>query len=215
MFVLRTLVALALAAPPAAAPPSDPRATSSESAARTPEPAPIVPRPEATKPTADASAVATPTDPPAEAPVVPAPVLPPPMTPQAEGPVDDSEIDELPYDPRVDSPEAIRARHWVRSGIIFMAVGGVLAIGAIAMSQARVNDPEKGLMPCNPAGDPAGNGCTHLGRRRATAALGVPGGVLLAGGIAMLTVGKVQQKRLAASLRADRRGFFLGVSLRF
>ena len=236
MFLLRIFVALALAAPPGAAqvsPPdvrgySGPEGSPSDAspepgtqpapspsarssgAASAAGPAPIVPVPNVDTPAADRHV-------PEERPqaVVPAPILPPPMTPQTEGPIDDSEIAELPYDPLVDSPEAIRARHWVRSGIVFMAVGGVLAIGSIAMSQAKVNDPETGATPCNNRGDPAGNGCTFGGRQRATAALAVPGGLLLAGGIAMLTVGKMQQKRLAADVQADRRSFRVGFVLRF
>jgi hypothetical protein len=98
---------------------------------------------------------------------------------------------------------------------VFVVVGGVLTAGAIAMSQAPVNNPDTGAMPCNNRGDSAGNGCTAGGRTRATAALAVPGALLLAGGAAMLTVGKLQQKRLAASLHADRRGFQLGFTLRF
>ena len=140
----------------------------------------------------------------------------PSVTPTPEGPSEDEDaIDELPYDPLVDSPEAVRARHWVRSGAVFLALGAVLTIGAIAMSQAEVNNPETGEMNCNNRGDPAGNGCTQGGRTRSTVALAVPGALLLGGGVAMLTVGKLQQRRLAASVRADRQSFALGLSLRF
>jgi len=132
-----------------------------------------------------------------------------------EGPLEEEEAELVPYDPMVDSPEAIRARHWVRSGIVFMVLGAGLSLGAIAMSRADVNDPETGDMSCDPRSDPAGNGCTAPGRRRATLALAVPGVGLLAGGIAMLVVGKRQQQRLAANLHADRRGFFVGATLRF
>lgn len=131
-----------------------------------------------------------------------------------EGPAED-EADLVPYDPMVDSPEAIRARHWVRSGIVFMVLGGAMTIGAIAMSQADVNVPGTTDMSCNPRSDPAGNGCTAGGRRRATMALGIPGAGLLAGGVAMLVVGKLQKRRLAANLHADRRGFFIGATLQF
>lgn len=213
--LLRTSMALALAAPPPAAPPGrDPTGVEVRQGegdvAPTQEPtgrdgsAPIVPAPaEAGSLPVDAS--------PAPPPVV---ASAPEPAPQAEGPLED-ESDGPAYDPLVDSPEAIRARHWVRSGIVFMVVGGILSIGAIAMSQAEVNNVDTGATPCNPRSDPAGNGCTPGGRKRATAALAVPGGVLLAGGVAMLTVGKLQQRRLATSLRADRRGFYLGVTLRF
>jgi len=134
--------------------------------------------------------------------------------PSPEGPIED-EADLAPYDPMVDSPEAIRARHWIRSGIVVMVLGGALSIGAIAMARADVNDPNTGDMSCDPRSDPAGNGCTAGGRRRAALALGIPGAGLLAGGIAMLVVGKRQEKRLAADLHADRRGFFIGAALRF
>jgi hypothetical protein len=45
--------------------------------------------------------------------------------------------------------------------------------------------------------------------------MGIPGGALIAGGIAMIVVGKRQKKRLRASLRALRRGVGLGVTMRF
>jgi hypothetical protein len=169
-----------------------------------PEPDAIVPPP--VDAPAEAQPVSQPPAPAAEA-VVDAVVTP-------EGPLED-EADLVPYDPMVDSPEAIRARHWIRSGVVFMVLGSVMSIGAIAMSQADVNVPGTGDMSCNPRGDPAGNGCTAGGRRRATMALAIPGGGLIAGGIAMLVVGKIQRKRLAADLRADRRGFFVGATLRF
>ena len=156
------------------------------------------------------------------APTDASPVEAAPLQPEAvvevvvaeEGPIED-EADLVPYDPMVDSPEAIRARHWVRSGIVFMVLGGAMSIGAIAMGKADVNNPETGDMSCDPRGDPAGNGCTAGGRRRATIALAIPGAGLLAGGVAMLVVGKLQKKRLAANLHADRRGFFIGATLRF
>lgn len=220
MFLLRTIVALVLAAPPGAAPVLVPAARDyggpDQTAAPETSPEPAAP---VTPPSSSDSSA--PRDPPPIVPaanpvvVVPQLVVPPPMTPQTEGPIDEPGADELPYDPLVDSPEAIRARQWVRSGIVFMAIGGVLSIGAIAMSQAKVNDPETGATPCNNRGDPAGNGCTLGGRQRATAALAVPGGLMLAGGIAMLTVGKLQQKRLATALHADRRGFQIALTLRF
>ncbi len=159
------------------------------------------------------------------APPEPEPVPEPAPAPEPE-PVPDVVVDDLDdldeddanipaYNPLVDSPEALRARHWLRSGAVFLVVGAVLTGAAIAMSQVAVNDPELGTMPCDPRTDPGGNGCTRGGRHRSTIALGVPGGALLAGGVAMVVVGKLQQKRLAAQVRADRQGFFLGVSLRF
>lgn len=209
--LLRSSVALALAAPPSPAPsaPSSPQPreyagaeVSEEDLPEAAADAAIVPAP-----------AAEPMVPPPSAPVIAAPLEP---TPAPEGPGEDDEaIDEVPYDPMVDSLEAIRAKHWVRSGAVFLALGAVFTIGAIAMSQAKVNIPETGEMRCNNRGDPAGNGCTRGGRTRATAALGVPGALLLGGGVAMLMVGKLQQGRLAASVRADRQSFALGLSWRF
>lgn len=138
----------------------------------------------------------------------------PASEPVAEGPVEEEPIDAVPYDPLVDSPEAIRARSWVRSGAVFVAVGGVLAIGGIAMSTANVNSLAMQNV-CMPRQDVAGNGCQEGARNRAAMTLGIPGALLLAGGIAMLAVGKAQQRRLRASLRASRRDVFLGLQLAF
>lgn len=140
------------------------------------------------------------------------PLLPPQDPVEIEGPDDE---DGPSYDPLVDSPEAIRARHVVHGGIVFTVVGAVLTLGGIAMSQAKVNVPGESEQPCNPRGDVAGNGCTPGGRSRAVAALVIPGAGLLAGGVTMLVLGKLQQRRLRASLQADKRGFMLGATLRF
>lgn len=187
-----------------------------------------VPEAPASAPT-DTAAITTPTTPsetttPPEtaattepAPPKPAPIVAgDPMLPTAddstpEGPEEEAEV---PYDPLVDSPEAIRARSWVRSGAIFTAIGGVLTIGAIAMSGAKVNTIEDQNV-CNPRSDPAGNGCLEAARNRAIAALAIPGVLLLGGGVAMLAVGKMQQKRLRTSLRAGRHDFFVGLQLAF
>lgn len=107
------------------------------------------------------------------------------------------------YDPLRDSPEALRAASWVRSGVVFSVVGGLLTIGAIAMSLTD---------PCDLA---AGNGCQETAKVRASLAMGLPGGLLVAGGAAMLAVGKVQQRRLRATLSADRRGFGAALIVRF
>ena len=207
--LLRPIVALTLLAP-ALPVDRDYRGVDAVPEASVPAPTDTPPAPTDTPP---ASTDAPPASSPAEA----APLQPEAVVDAAvaeEGPIED-EADLVPYDPMVDSPEAIRARHWVRSGIVFMVLGGAMSIGAIAMSRADVNDPETGDMSCSPRGDPAGNGCTAGGRRRATMALAIPGAGLLAGGIAMLVVGKLQKKRLAANLHADRRGFFIGATLRF
>ena len=91
-----------------------------------------------------------------------------------------------------DSPEALTARRWLRSGIAATIVGGVLVGGAIAMSQTARCDPF------------AGNNCFTDARNRAALSLGAPGGLLLLGGVAMTTVGALQRKRLWTSLAFAR-----------
>lgn len=135
---------------------------------------------------------------PAEAPAPAAEPVAEPLPLEPEGPVEE-EDDLVPYDPLVDSPEAQRARSWVRSGAVFLAVGGVLAIGGAAMATAKVNTIEMQNV-CDPRGDRAGNGCQEGGRDRAALTLALPGVLLLAAGVAMLVVGKVQQRRLRANL---------------
>lgn len=171
-------------------------------------PAPTVAEPAPSEP------VVTEPPPPKPAPIVAGdPLLPAAEdSTVAEGP--DDEVDALPYDPLVDSPEAIRARGWVRSGAIFTVIGGVLTIGGIAMRAAKVNTVEMQDV-CDPRQDPAGNGCQETGRNRAAAALAIPGALLLAGGIAMIAVGKVQQRRLRADLRASRRELLIGLQFAF
>jgi hypothetical protein len=215
--LLRSSVAVALAGAPTVSPTSDPVSPQSREYAGAEASESVVAEPPSEAVAAGTPEAAAVVPPP---PAVPSPSTPvitaqPEPTPAPEGPSEDEAIDEIPYDPLIDSPEAIRARHWVRSGAVFLALGAVLTIGAIAMSQAKVNVPETGEMNCNNRGDPAGNGCTKGGRTRATAALAVPGALLLGGGVAMLTVGKLQQRRLAASVRADRQSFALGLSWRF
>lgn len=145
----------------------------------------------------------------------PAPEPAPAVEPEDEGvaaeedlAADDLEEDEAgdyadAYDPLRDSPEALRAAGWVRSGVVFTVVGGLLTIGAIAMAFTD---------PCDLS---AGNGCQETAKTRAALAMGVPGGLLVAGGAAMLAVGKVQQRRLRATLSADRRGFGAALVIRF
>jgi hypothetical protein len=185
-----------------------------------PEPPPSQPPPGAMTPTGapvstEGTSSASATSPSASTPET----TPPPTTAapvQPEGPVEDEEEDEdeVPYDPLVDSPEAQRARSWVRSGAVFLGIGAVLTGGGIAMSQAKVNTLEE-QEACDPRKDHAGNGCLEDARNRATAALLIPGVLLLAGGIAMLTVGKLQQKRLRADLRASRREVVFGLQWSF
>ena len=116
---------------------------------------------------------------------------------------DEGDFDGDDYDPLRDSPEAIQASGWIRSGIVFSVVGGVLAIGGVLMALSDPTDLA------------AGNGSQELARNRAAQAMGIPGGALLAGGLAMIVVGKRQKKRLGASLEALRRGVGVGMTLRF
>jgi hypothetical protein len=116
---------------------------------------------------------------------------------------DEEDYADDDYDPTRDSPEALQAAGWIRSGIVFSVVGGVLSIGGVLMALS------------DPMDLAAGNGSQELARDRAAQAMGIPGGALIAGGIAMIVVGKRQKKRLRASLRALRRGVGLGVTMRF
>jgi len=133
------------------------------------------------------------------------PVEDPPPVEVEDDPFFDDEDDfaDDDYDPLRDSPEAIQAKGWVRSGIVFSVVGGVLAVGGVLMA---LSDPSDLV---------AGNGGQKLARDRAAQAMGIPGGVLLAGGLAMIVVGKRQKKRLGASVQALRRGAGVGMTLRF
>ncbi len=107
------------------------------------------------------------------------------------------------YDPLVDSPEALKAKSWVRSGIVFLVVGSVLGVGGLVMSRT------------DPCSIDAGNGCQESARLRASLALGVPGALLVGSGAAMLAVGKVQARRIAASLHANRSSVGFAMALRF
>lgn len=220
---LHALVASTLAGPPVG--PGRDYEGSQDVEAAPEQQAPGAEPPSAEQPTVPPAPASAPVEqPPAETPVVeppppkPAPIVAgDPMLPLAEdstpeGPEEDEA--EVPYDPLVDSPEALRARSWVRSGAIFTAIGGVLTIGAIAMASAKVNTLADQNV-CNPRSDPAGNGCLEAARNRAVAAMAVPGVLLLGGGIAMLAVGKLQQKRLRTSLRASRHELFVGFRLAF
>ncbi|MDC0671160.1 hypothetical protein [Nannocystis radixulma] len=189
------------------------------SAPTIPEPpaeTPPLPEPPAEAPTESGAETlsGTPTTQPATATPEPAQQESAPAPTQPEGPVEEDEAEEVAYDPLIDSPEAQRARSWVRSGAVFLGIGGALTIGAIAMSQAKVNTLED-QDACDPRKDLAGNGCLEGARNRAVAALAVPGALLLIGGIAMLTAGKVQQKRLRANLRASRREVLIGLQWTF
>lgn len=182
--LISLVLSVALAAP--TAPGASPRAYEGSTEAPEPPPVGVEVQPSAPTPTA----VEGPSEP-EDAPIV------------DDEPVGDDDAYGDDYDPLRDSPEALRASSWVRSGIVFTAVGGVLTIGSILMALT------------DPASPTAGNGSQDTARVRASAALGVPGGLMLAGGIAMLAVGAVQRRRLYASFSANLRGGGASLLLRF
>lgn len=120
---------------------------------------------------------------------------PPPELDEAlDGESEDAELDD--YSPLRDSPEAKVARRWLGAGIASMVSGGALVGGAIALGLSD---------PCNPK---VGNSCFTDSRNRAAATMGIPGGVMLLGGVAMTIVGALQKRRLffeyAGSVSASR-----------
>lgn len=116
-------------------------------------------------------------------------------------PEPDADAEPLPdYDPLRDSPQALRARHWVRTGIGTLAAGGALLVGAIIMGAS------------DPCYRPAGNSCQAEARNRAALVMGVPAAILVGGGAAMLGLGLTRQRRLAIDLQASRTS--LGVTVR-
>jgi hypothetical protein len=94
-----------------------------------------------------------------------------------------AEVDDG-YTPLRHSPEARTARRWLAAGVTATSVGGVLVGGAIAMGMSD---------PCAPG---AGNSCFTDSRNRAALTMGIPGGVLLLGGVAMTVVGALQKRKL-------------------
>ncbi|HVI00379.1 MAG TPA: hypothetical protein VM869_16795 [Enhygromyxa sp.] len=121
---------------------------------------------------------------------------PPPELDEAlDGESEDAELDD-DYSPLRDSPEAKVARRWLGAGIASMVSGGALVGGAIALGLSD---------PCDPK---VGNSCFTDSRNRAAATMGIPGGVMLLGGVAMTIVGALQKRRLffeyAGSVSASR-----------
>lgn len=92
------------------------------------------------------------------------------------------------YDPLRDSPEAISARHWFRTGIGLVAAGGALGVGAIIIGAAD---------PCAPR---AGNSCLAEARTRGALTMGVPALVFVGAGTAALLIARKRRTRLAASV---------------
>ena len=107
------------------------------------------------------------------------------------------------YDPLRDSPQALRASHWVRGGIVVMSAGGALLVGAILMGASD---------PCNLK---IGNSCQEGARNRAAVTMGIPAAALIIGGATALGIGLKQRRNLAVSLQASREHFGLSLRGRF
>jgi hypothetical protein len=117
---------------------------------------------------------------------------------------DEADTAPLPdYDPLRDSPEALRARRWVHTGIGTIAAGGALLVGAIIIGASD---------PCHRR---AGNSCQVDARNRAALVMGIPAALLVGGGAAMLGIGKSRQRRLAVDLQASRTSMGITVRGRF
>jgi len=99
--------------------------------------------------------------------------------------------------------EAQRARSWVRAGIVGVVAGAALIAGGVAM---RLSDPCAFV---------AGNNCFVDARNRAAAAMGIPGGLMLGAGIAMIITGETQLKRLRLGPTMSRTFAGASMNLRF
>lgn len=98
---------------------------------------------------------------------------------------------------QVQEDELRRARGWTRAGIVGVVAGAALVSGAVAM---RFSDP---------CAFGAGNNCFEEARNRAAATMGIPGGVFIAGGVAMIIAGQVQRSRLIVAPTMAGRGLVL------
>ena len=90
-----------------------------------------------------------------------------------------------------------RARGWTRAGVVGVVAGAALVGGAVAM---RLSEP---------CAFGAGNNCFEEARNRAAATMGIPGGVFIAGGVAMIIAGQVQRSRLMVAPTMAGRGLAL------
>lgn len=119
--------------------------------------------------------------------------------------LDEQELEPIDddYDPLRDSAEARDARRWTRAGIAATVTGALLISGATAFGLSS---------PCNPD---FGNNCFRDARDRAALTMGVPGGALLLGGIAMIVVGSLQKRRLRAEFALSRDRIGVALSGRF
>jgi hypothetical protein len=118
---------------------------------------------------------------------------------------DEQELEPIvdDYDPLRDSAEARDARRWTRAGIAATVAGTVLVSAATGFGLSS---------PCNPD---IGNNCFRDARDRAALTMGVPGGALLLGGIAMIVVGSMQKRRLRAEFALSRDRIGVAISGRF
>jgi hypothetical protein len=129
-------------------------------------------------------------EPPQRTVVAPAPTVPIEAEAEAEpeGPVDERGADPDDYDPMRHSPEALRARAWLRSGIVALSAGVALGVTAIVMKALPADAPRGG-----------NNGFADA-RDRAAWTVGIPALALLGGGTAMTTVGAVRLRRIRVTL---------------
>jgi hypothetical protein len=98
---------------------------------------------------------------------------------------------------------ARRAQVWVRAGVVGVVAGSVLIAGGLAMRFS------------NSCAFGAGNNCFTDARNRAAATMGVPGGLMLGGGVAMILVGETQRKRLRVTPTVSRTVVGTSIHLRF
>jgi hypothetical protein len=124
----------------------------------------------------------------------------PPLDTDADADLEPIEDD---YDVLRDSADARDARRWTRAGIASTLAGAVLIAGGIIMGTSDACDTE------------IGNNCFRDARDRAALTMGVPGGVMLLGGISMIVVGEQQKKRLRAQLLLSRERVGIGIAGRF
>jgi hypothetical protein len=107
------------------------------------------------------------------------------------------------YDVVRDSAEAMEARKFTQGGVILVTMAVVLGTGAVIMG---LSDP-KNLS--------AGNSGVEAARDRAALTMGIPGALLLAGGIALLSVGSKRKARLRASVVMWRGSVAASATVRF
>jgi outer membrane biosynthesis protein TonB len=159
--------------------------------------------PETAEPAEDPAAdpAADPNGPPTPPATVAPTTLPSPGDIELDG--DDEPLPDEPYDPTTDRPEALQARHWIRTGAALLVVGGALTITAAVFG---------GTDPCRRG---IGNSCQQAAARRAALAIGIPGALMIAGGATSLAIGIVRRNQLRASVAVGRDSALVGLSGRF